>query len=414
MHSSRRAPVQPRGAGCAEDTGAGRLTVFLNSVFPCLSETFVYDQYDVLRRAGLDMAVVSNHRPAPDQVHPRMRAAQSQVYYLCEAPVREILAAHLHVLWRYPLRYLASLARLFTVQERLATSLAQLSGAALVLRRFRRATGLRLHAHFTYGAAAVALWAHRLSGRPYSLTLHGSDLIHDNPPDLAAKLAAAEALVSISRFNVEFVRRHFPRVPAGRIMVLPLGVPPLAAPPRPVPRGGGPVRILSVGRLSEQKAQQHLIDACAVLARKGISFRCDIVGEGPQRPLLEERIRAHGLGDRVRLPGAKFHDEVLELYGGADVFVLCSIAEGMPVVLMEAMRAGVPVIATAIGAVPELVDDGGLIVAPADPAALAAAIAQIADGGPDIAARVARAREIIAARYNLEANAVRFKQFLER
>jgi glycosyltransferase involved in cell wall biosynthesis len=391
-----------------------RPIIFLNSAFPCLSETFIYDQFEALGRAGLRMILVSNRRPAGREVHPRMRPIQDEVVYLSDASIGEILAAHLHALRRHPRRYLACLARLFRAQERLHTSLAHLSGAALVLKRFDRPPRPRLHAHFTYGAAAVAMWAARLSGLKYSLTVHGSELFYDNPPDLEAKLTEADALVSISRFNVQFLQQHFPVLRARRITVLPLGIPPLpdvAAIPR---SPGGPVRILNVGRLSEHKAQHHLIDACAILAEKGVAFRCDIVGEGPLRPLLEERIRRHRLGDQVRLLGARYHHEVLSLYGQADIFVLCSIAEGMPVVLMEAMRAGVPVIATAVSAIPELIGEGGLIVAPGDPVALADAVARLVTGQVDLVSMTAKARRIIESDYDLETNTQRFKDFLDR
>lgn len=390
-----------------------RPIIFLSSVFPCLSETFVYDQFVTLRRAGLHMILVSNHRPAEDQVHPRMRAIQDEVVYLCDANVREILAAHGYVFARNPLRYLRAIGHLLTAKEKLTTSLAHLTGAALVLKRFDHPPRPRLHAHFTYGAAAVALWAARLSGLKYSLTVHGSELFYDNPPDLEAKLMEADALVSISKFNVDFLQEHFSGLPARRIAVLPMGVPPLPAVPAAPQPHGGPVRILSVGRLSEHKAQHYLIDACAILAKNGIAFQCDIVGEGPRRPFLEERIGRHKLEDKIRLLGARYHHEVLALYREADLFVLCSIAEGMPVVLMEAMRAGVPVIAPAVSAIPELIREGGVIVPPADPQALADAITRLASGEVDKAALAAKARRIVESDYDLETNTLRFKKFLE-
>ncbi len=390
-----------------------RPIIFLSSVFPCLSETFVYDQFVTLRRAGLPMILVSNHRPAEDQVHPRMRSIQDEVIYLCDANVRQILAAHAHAFARNPLRYLRAIGYLLLANEKLITSVAHLTGAALVIRRFDRPPRPRLHAHFTYGAAAVALWAGRLSGLKYSLTLHGSDLIYDNPPDLGVKLTEADALVSISRFNIDFLLRYFPFVRPRRIAVIPMGIPPLpAAPAAPQPHGG-PVRILNVGRLSEHKAQHHLIDACAILVEKGVTFQCDIVGEGPQRSFLEQRIRRYQLGDKVRLLGARYHHEVLALYSEADLFVLCSIAEGMPVVLMEAMRAGVPVIAPAVSAIPELIGEAGVVVPPANPRALADAIMRLVSGEVDKAALVAKARRIVESGYDLETNTLQFKKFLE-
>jgi len=104
---------------------------------------------------------------------------------------------------------------------------------------------------------------------------------------------------------------------------------------------------------------------------------------------------------------------VLALYGETDLFVLCSITEGQPVVLMEAMRAGIPLIATAVSAIPELVQDGGVLVPPADPAALADAIQSFAENRFDPSPMLSRARSIVAAEYDLETNHRRFKAFLE-
>lgn len=384
--------------------------VFLNSTFPCLSETFVFDQFEALREEGLSLVLVANHRPAPHEVHPRMRNIQDQVHYLSEASWFEIAAAHGTALLRHPLRYVRTLAAALTAEERLATTLAHLTGAALVIRRFGRLPRLRLHAHFTYGAAAVARWASAMSGLPYGLTLHGSDLHFDFPADLEAKLREADLIVSISHFNLEFLAQRFPRVAPRRLAVVGMGIPPAAAPKRD--RGSGPLRILNVGRLSEHKAQHVLVDACARLAASGLDFTCDIVGEGPARASLEARIREAGLEDRVRLPGARFHDEVLALYQQADVFVLCSVAEGMPIVLMEAMRAGVPVIASAITAIPELVRDAGLLVPPEDADELARAIASVAHDEVDTATMTERGRAIISQDYDLRTNHRRFAQLL--
>ena len=403
--------AQPLNQGLP--TRASRRIIFLNSLFPCLSETFVYDQFEVLRRAGLTMAITTNKRPPESQVHPHMRAIQGEVACLMEAKAGEIFFAHALALLRHPLRYLGSLLRLPFAETSLRASIACLTGAALVLRRYDHAPRPRLHAHFTYDAAGVALWAARLSGIKYSLTLHGADLIYDYPPDLAAKLAEADALVSISRFNVAFIRENFPQVDIEKITVIPLGIPPpeQAAPPRH--SRSGPFSILNVGRLSDHKAQHLLIDACAILADRGRDFRCDIVGEGPKREFLEQRIRQHHLEDKVRLLGPKFHHEVLALYSATDLFALCSVTEGMPLVLMEAMRAGVPVLAPTLSAIPELVADCGMLVPPGDPLALANAIERFMAGDIDVVAMTEQARKRVEAEFDLETNALRFKTFLE-
>lgn len=385
--------------------------VFLNSTFPCLSETFVFDQFEVLREAGIELRLVANHRPAEKEIHPRMRAILSDVLYLNEIRAGEILLALLAAVFRHPLRCLRAMRAALAGEEALRTTLAHLAGAAVVLKRFGRLPGVRLHAHFTYGAAAVARWASALSGLPYGLTLHGSDLSFDFPPDLQEKLAGADLLVSISQFNVAYLREHFPAVQPRRLEVIGMGVPALPPPTR-IPRGTGPWRILNVGRLSEHKAQHVLIEACTLLAARGADFRCDIVGEGPARPQLEAQIAARGLQERVRLLGSRFHDQVLALYGDADLFVLCSVTEGMPIVLMEAMRAGVPVIASAITAIPELVRDAGVLVPPGDAAALAAAVDRFISGQIEVAPLIARGQALIAKDYALVPNHLRFAELL--
>lgn len=389
-----------------------RSIAFVNTTFPSLSETFVYDQFRTLQTAGLPFRIASIHRPDDSQVHPRMRDIQHEVEYLGEARLPELLAAHARAFARHPLRYLVCLARLPLSEEPLRNALTQLNAAVVALRHYADLPRLHLHVHFTYAAAGVALWAHRLAGVTYSLTLHGSDLIYDDPPDLHARLAGAEAIVSISRFNADHLREHFAHIRPHRLEIIPMGIPPLAAPP-PRPPRGAILRVLNVGRLYEHKAQHHLIEACALLAARGVAFRCEIVGGGELRDGLAACIAKHRLEDRVQLLGPRFHHEVLALYGEADLFVLCSITEGQPVVLMEAMRAGIPLIATAVSAIPELVQDGGVLIPPADPEALADAIQAFAENRSDPSPMLARARSIIAADYDLETNHRRFKALLE-
>lgn len=384
--------------------------VFVNSVFPCLSETFIFDQFTTLRQGGLSFRIVSNHRPDPAQVHPRMRNIQTEVDYLCEASLMEVFKAHLSCFFRHPFRYGRALWQLVRADERLKTSLAHISGAVLILHRYGRGSELHIHAHFTYGGTAVALWLQRLSSTPYSITLHGSDLIYDNPPDLKEKLENAAGIVSISRFNVDFLAKNFPKIDLARTEIIRMGVPKLLqSDPRPSRKGG--VRILNVGRLSVHKAQHDLIDACALLRDRGIDFLCTIVGEGELRHDLEQQIQDRQLTSLVELTGAKFHQEVLALYGQYDLFVLCSITEGQPVVLMEAMRAGIPVISTQISAIPELVQDAGILVPPSSPVAIADAIEHgLASGRFN----PSRGQQIVQEEYEIETNTRKFQQYLER
>ena len=390
-----------------------RQIVFSNSLFPCLSETFVFDQFEVLQHAGLDFYIVANHRPRDGDVHPRMRAIQTAVDYLSEASAAAVLSALWHSFTRHPWRFLKVIAQAPRSEETLKTTLAQIVGAALIIQRHGQSRPLHIHSHFTYGATAVALWAKRLAGIPYTITLHGSDLLFDQPADLGSKLREAAGIVSISQFNIDHLAQHYPDIPNKRIRLIRMGIRPLhdQLPPRPTRQTQ--LRILSVGRLSVHKAQHDLIDACARLRDQGIKFSCTIIGEGELRSALSKQIQNLKLEGQVELAGARYHDEVLAAYGQYDLFVLSSITEGQPLVLMEAMRAGIPVIATTISAIPELIQDGGCLVPPADPAALASAIAEFSRN-PELAlAKTRRAAEIVKREYDLRENHLRFKAYLE-
>ncbi len=385
--------------------------VFVNSLFPCLSETFVYDQFMALHDAGLHFHIVSNHRPAPDQIHPRMRAIEDEVVYLAESGWQEVLTAHASALRSHPGRYLRSLCLLPFSAEPLRTTVAQFSGAALILHRFGRYRPLHLHAHFTYGASAVALWAKRLSGTPYSLTVHGSDLIFDNPPDLLSRLTGAGVIVSISEFNRRYLTEHYPQIPEERIHLIRMGIPPGQA-SQERPPAQDKLRILNVGRLSVHKAQHDLISACAQLRDQGIDFTCTIVGEGELRPTLEKQIADLNLVAHVTLAGARYHDQVLALYAEYDVFVLSSITEGQPIVLMEAMRAGIPIIATRISAIPELLGECGTLVNPDAPDEISAALAKFHDDPAPYQQRALQGIDILRRDYDLQRNHLRFKDLL--
>jgi glycosyltransferase involved in cell wall biosynthesis len=163
----------------------------------------------------------------------------------------------------------------------------------------------------------------------------------------------------------------------------------------PGERRSGDLRLLNVAALAEKKRHADLLEAVALLRARGLPVTLDIVGDGELAGEL-----AACAGEGVRLLGARPPAAVAELMRAADLFVLPSRFENLPVVLLEALASGLPVVATAVGGVPEIVDDAaGRLVAPDDPAALADAIADVAARTFDPAALAGRVRE----RYSLEA-----------
>lgn len=265
------------------------------------------------------------------------------------------------------------------------TSMAfQVAGMLAALRRLQR-SGFRpdvVHAH-VFQAGFPALFLGRATGAPVAITEHytgfergmvtGSDRWVARQAFTRADLVAPVSEELRARLAADF--------PGGRYRVLPNTVdtalfhPPSERPP------ASPVRMLTVGDLAEKKGQANLLEALARLGAGGLDFRLEVIGGGEDRALLEARTADLGLGERVRFAGVRSRAEVAEAMRAAHLFVLPSLYENAPVVLIEAMASGLPAVATRVGGVPEIVDeDAGVLVAPGDVGALADALAGMCAG----------------------------------
>jgi glycosyltransferase involved in cell wall biosynthesis len=228
-----------------------------------------------------------------------------------------------------------------------------------------------IHVHHGYFGAWIAMVAARLLGVGFSLTLHGSDLLL-NGAYLDTKLKHCRFCVTISEYNCRYTLQHFPGVDPAKILVARLGVdvPSNAKSLRPqtAPRARDSFALLAVGRLHAVKDHAFLIRACARLRDCGLDFECAIAGEGPERQDLELLIRQNRLQDHLRMLGQVARQQMDALYLRADVVVLTSRSEGIPLVLMEAMARRKIVVAPAITGIPELVISGktGFLYAPGE------------------------------------------------
>lgn len=236
-----------------------------------------------------------------------------------------------------------------------------------VLRDFRPDL---LHAHFaTQGTAEARRLASALDV-PFTFTAHRYDIYAKAPVDLGDRIDAAAAVVTVSRANVRHLTTTYGVAP-GKLHVIPCGVDVRRF--RPSARRVRFPLLVCVARLKPIKNHKLLLEACALLAARGVAFRCALVGEGPARREVEETRDRLGLEEIVELVGPAEHGEVLSWWHRASVAVLTSEYEGMPVCLMEAAACGVPSVATAVGGVPELVQDGvtGLLAPAGDATAVA-------------------------------------------
>ena len=225
-----------------------------------------------------------------------------------------------------------------------------------------------IHVHHGYFGSWIAMAAARLLGVSFSMTLHGSDLLIDGAY-LDTKLTHCRFCMTISEYNRRYILKHFPSIDAGKVIVSRLGaeVAETSEPSPTIARGAlHTFTLLAVGRLHEVKDHAFLVRACARLRDYGLDFECVIAGEGPERQRLEFLVRKNRLEGCVTLLGHVVRTQMGSLYGRADVVVLTSRSEGIPLVLMEAMARGGIVLAPAITGIPEIVIPGktGFLYAP--------------------------------------------------
>jgi len=216
-----------------------------------------------------------------------------------------------------------------------------------------------IHVHHGYFGSWIGMTAARLMDVGFSVTLHGSDLLLSGSY-LDVKLANCSFCLTISEYNRRYILEHYPEVEARKILVARLGVDvPNAdkALPRTMKKSMT-LLLLAVGRLHAVKNHEFLVAACALLAARDIAFECVIAGDGPERGHLQSLIQKHDLADKVALLGHVPREQMDSLYDRADVLVMTSRSEGIPLVLMEAMARGKIVVAPAITGIPELVLGG--------------------------------------------------------
>jgi glycosyltransferase involved in cell wall biosynthesis len=398
-------------AGGAAQPGGPRV-LYVVSLFPCWSETFIVREIQALLRRGADVRVVSL-RPASERlVQSDARALLPRVLYpprgargvasalgaLAAAPSEPLRLAIRACagMWRRPLRLAKTLVTLWRSLA-LADTLADLAPA-------------HVHAHWATYPSTSALLLARLLRAPMSFTCHAHDIFVEDQL-LAEKLGAAAFAVTISEHNRRHLARRYGETAARALEVVHCGVD-LAEYPYE-PRDRRPGTILGVGRLDAIKGFRHLVEACALLRRAGRELRCEIVGDGPLRAELSGLVARSGLTPVVTLPGALGREAVLERLRSAAVFALPSVVapdgnrDGIPVALMEAMAVGTPVVSTTVSGIPELVRDAGLLVPPGDASALAAALARLLDDSELRELLAARARQRVAQRFDADREGAR-------
>ena len=372
--------------------------------FPQLSQTFVSNEVRELRAQGATVDVVAL-APGDDGLDPGPDAI------VAPAPDRAASAY-----WRrtHPVRWARFLRTRHRLRLEMGQQTDQVDPAVLpVIARELEARGVTsLHAHFAWHAAAAAMCVADLLDVPWTVTLHAND-IFGRLRNLEPKLARADRLVTVCEYNRRWLEAHHTLRRPLSIVVCGVDVPTASA---RTPE----VDVVAVGRLVPKKGFDVLIDAAADLHASRGDLRVEIVGDGPLRAELTERIAARGLDDVVVLRGAMSHDETLERIAAARVFTLpCRVAgngdrDSMPVVIKEAMARAVPVVATDAVAVPEMIDETcGILVPEDDAGALATALDKVLDDPVLAAAMGAAGRRRVEERFTLAGEVAKLKALFE-
>lgn len=361
----------------------GRVAYVLKR-YPRFSETFIVNEVLAHEAAGLDLEIVALKDPREPVVQESVERVRAPVHYL------EIPEGTLPPDTRQ--RLLDAVAREFPDVAGAAALLEQGTVRdfhhGVSLARLVRERGItHLHAHFASSATSVARIAARLTGVPYTFTAHAKDIFHESvdPADLRRKLHDAAGAVTVSDFNHAYLRRQFGPL-AARVQRIYNGLD-LSDFSCRSPRSREP-RILFVGRFVAKKGVEVLLEACALLARRGVAFHCDLIGAGPLESALRAQAQTLHLDTHVTFHGLRPQTQVRAALQRAAVFAApCVVSadgdrDGLPTVLLESMALGTPCVAADVTGVPEILVDEitGLLVPQGDPTALAGALARVLAG----------------------------------
>jgi glycosyltransferase involved in cell wall biosynthesis len=393
--------------------------------FPYLTETFVAEEIRSLRAQGVDVRIVSLLGAGPGPVQPISEELLSCVWCAPGMQSFRLWRAQLRFFFRSPGLYLKLLVQLLS--QPLGSSpllwtakrvLLFLKGVSVAY-HFKDDDVQLLHAHFGSLGGAATWIASQFLRLPYTVTLVAYDIYAAGCKDLLPLVSGqATRVVTISEYNRQYLDSVLACSPKG-VTVIPhgidLGFIPQKPRSHPDCRAGKELRILSVGSLIGKKGHIYLVEACHLLKEQGLPIACSIIGGGPDEAALQRRIDSLGMQHQIKLLGPRPHPEVLDACLHHDLFVLASVVsrggdrDGIPIVLMEAGAAGLPLISTKVSGIPELVQHGqtGLLVAPGDSKALAKAMAALADDPAECARLGENARALVETKFSVEKNTLR-------
>jgi glycosyltransferase involved in cell wall biosynthesis len=389
-------------------------TAYIMSQFPQTYETFILREINELASRGADITIFSLKSCRDKVIHEDARPYLARTVYSPFIFSSRLLAANLFFILRHPGRYLRALwyivSRCGAKPVYMIKILAVFPKTACFAFHIQQKGLTHVHAHWASIPGDAAAIISILTGARFSITAHAYDIYTTNP-SLAEKVRRADFVVTCTSYNVAHLVSLLPFEERGKVHLnyhgLDAGKFRFCERRQQIHK-----RILAVGRLTETKGYPYLIEAVHLLRMRGVDCRCDIVGDGEMRHEVEARIRRRGLQDVVTLHGVISQPKLVELMLNANVLVMASVVarnndrDGIPNVILEAMASGLPVIASEVSGIPEVVIDGetGLLVPEGDAVALEKAIAGVFEDPGRAAQMAMRARKKIERDFDIDEN----------
>ncbi len=387
---------------------------YLTNCFGIQSHTFIRREIAELTALGISIELFGIRQQISDKLTDDERALVARTVYLY--PLRLMRIAYLNVYWMLvlPKRYWPTLWMALRNSEtdwsRRLKLIYHFIVSTAMAEEVRNRGVEHIHAHFLNVSATIAMYASLLTGVPYSITVHSAGT--RNAPHIIGiplKLRYAQFLMMISRYNIDYFDDIYPCRSKSSVVRCGMDLdqyPFNSRPATPVVNG---LKVVAVGRMVEKKGFRYLIEAAKILQDQGGVFTIELLGSGPLRDELVQLAESLGVNDKVRFLGQASTAEVRVSMRDADVVVVPSVTgksgemEGIPVVLMEAMALGVPVISTRHSGIPELVRNGetGIVVEEKNPSALASALQYIAGNQLEPTEWAANARALIEREFNM-------------
>jgi len=390
---------------------------YLTGDYPKVSHTFILREVDAVRASGVKVITCSIRKPAETEFKGQEELrALAETFYVKPAarnPVR-LLATHGRELLRSPATWARTLVLAVRMRspglKSLVWQLFYFLEAGVLADHLRRNHVRHLHNHFGNSSCSVAVLAAELAGIPFSFTEHGPAIFFEvDRWALPEKIKRARFVVAITHFCRSQLMLFSDPAHWNKITIVHCGVDPAAYRHDP---GGTGKRVAFVGRLDPVKGALLLIEAMATVLKAHPDATLTLAGDGPARAGAEARAKALGIEAAIHFAGFMTQGQVADLLAQSDMLVLPSFAEGLPVVYMEALASGIPVVASRVAGVQELVEDGvtGYAIPPGDVATLADRMIRLMDDPAAARAMGAAGRKAVEAGFDIRHEGARLAE----